>query len=208
MGNNSNKTSRISAFIRKYRNGIDILGIAINIISIIVSISVTVIAVNADRELKESVKKIESLTNKMDSVITRMEPVLQKIDTTTKSTKSIVADLVQITVKQQPHPGQQDGASSGMPQTEKDLKAGYDSLNRGSYEAAIKLFNKVANQNSELKGEAYFNTAVAYARLSYGESADAESELYLKSMLDYLKKAARLENSEAQKLLLKYNENW
>jgi tetratricopeptide (TPR) repeat protein len=195
---------RIKSLDTASRTGIVINVFASIIVTIIVTIITGIIAKNANEELKESSKGIELLTIRIDSTITEMNSVVIKMDSMVQK----IHDYISRDLAKQPlskSKSIEDNLSKNR-QTEKEWGEGYDQLNKGNYDTAIALFKNLA-KNPQLKADAYFNIAIAYARLSQGVTeADAESDR--NHMLNYLKKAARLESEDAQKLLQKYGEDW
>ncbi|MDR1811079.1 MAG: hypothetical protein LBR34_11880 [Prevotella sp.] len=59
-----------------------------------------------------------------------------------------------------------------------------------------------------VSGETYFKKAISFARLMDENLTDDEQAACQDSMVHYLKKAAQLDNKDAQNLLKKYNETW
>jgi tetratricopeptide (TPR) repeat protein len=192
------------SWIQKHKTVIDNFGILINITGIIVSIYVTIIAMRADEALKESSQRIELLTHRMDSAIMRIEPVVNRTD----SAIGTIGNVLATKMIQQKFPKQQNDNVLVVSQVEKLWKNGYILMNEEKYREAIAQFKEVVKQDKRLEEDAYYNIAVAYAKLSRGDFSDKEKESYKDAMLSYLKKAARLGNQEGQNLLRKYGESW
>jgi tetratricopeptide (TPR) repeat protein len=182
--------------IQEYTNEIAVAGIIVTVISIAVSICVTVIAVKVDNELKKAVGRIEALSNKTDSTVTKMEPVLQQI---------AISLVEKATEKYSPAPNDN---STNVSQVEKYWKAAAKFMKEEDYLKAIEQYGKIVKLSVDSRKKAYFDIAIAYAKLSFGDYTDSEQESYRASMEDYMKKAARLGNKEAQQLFREYGEKW
>jgi tetratricopeptide (TPR) repeat protein len=133
----------------------------------------------------------------MDSTIMRIEPVINRADSKLDIIVKILAQQ-----KTQQHPKRQN---DNVPVKELWNK-GCILENEGKYLEAIAQFEEVVKQDKSFEAEAYFNIAIAYAKLSHGDFPDEKQEEYKDEMLRYLKKAAKLKNQEAVQLLQKYGE--
>jgi hypothetical protein len=133
----------------------------------------------------------------MDSALRRIEPVVRKTDST------LVEILSKEIIKQKP-PKQQNDNVPVVSQLEILWREGYDLLYEKKYLEAIERFEKVATQDERFKKDAYYNIAIAYAKL-LKEDTNGNKQLYDDLMVKYLKKAADQGDEEAKELLIKYD---
>jgi TolA-binding protein len=189
-----------------WNTAITLISAIITVISAIITVYAAVATSRAEKELKESTQRIEVLVSKMDSAVVRIEAVSNRTEPVIHRIHNLTSEL--ISKKKQESLKRQNDPAPVVSQVENYWKTGIDLLNKKEYKEAIAQFRKVINEDSRFEKEAYFHIAIAYARLSRGNYTDREQELYRNTMMDYLKKSARMGQEESQELLQKYGESW